>query len=75
MNTEAAHNLACNLERHYQRLRDARGLKWGEFAMELGISRPQLNLLSSGHANPKLDTIQRMADSLGVPPSDLISKP
>ena len=74
MNTEAAHNLACNLEYHYQRLRDVRGLKWGEFAMELGISRPQLNLLASGHANPKLDTIQRIADSLGVTAADLISE-
>lgn len=60
------------LAQNVQALHDASGLNKSAFALSLGISRPQLDLIEQGRCNLKLNTLEKLAESLGVSASDLI---
>lgn len=48
------------------RLRAARGLTQVELAQMLGVAQPRIAEIERGDANPRLDTISRLAHALGV---------
>jgi transcriptional regulator with XRE-family HTH domain len=55
-----------------RRLRDAKELSQQELATESGLGRTYISLLERGLRRPSLATIFRLAQSLGVPPADLV---
>ena len=68
MRAEIQQRLAQNV----QALHDASGLNKSAFALQLGISRPQLDLIEQGRCNLKLINLEKLADRLGVEASELI---
>jgi DNA-binding XRE family transcriptional regulator len=53
-------------------LRVESGLTWREMASRTGIMVSTIYAITKGHKVPKLDTIYRLADTLGVDPRELI---
>ena len=62
-----------NLADRLNEIRKARNLSIAEFAEELGIARSSLQVLLSGTGNPRTDTIECIADQLGIDPVWLLS--
>ncbi len=46
--------------------RKAAGLSKARFCLMIGLSRPALDAIENGTQNVKLDTLNRIADGLGV---------
>lgn len=46
--------------------RERRGLTQKQLASTVGCSQKHLSRLESGHVRPYLDTVQRLAETLGV---------
>ena len=53
-------------------LRTEKGITQKELANRLGTSQQNLAQYENGKRNPKLETVRKMADALGVYISDLI---
>ena len=53
-------------------LRAEKGLSQRKFALVLELDRVTLNRIESGHGNPTLDTLERIAAGLGLPVSELL---
>lgn len=68
MNATARQRLGENLIA----IRKTSGLTKVDFALQLGISRVLLDLIESGNSNPKLSTLEQIAERLGVQPWELI---
>jgi transcriptional regulator with XRE-family HTH domain len=62
--------LARNLLRH----RVQRGLTQAEFAELVGVSQPRIAEIEGARANPQFETLERMANALGVPLERLVSE-
>lgn len=54
-------------------LRQAKGLRQADVAIELGVSRPTYNLIETGQKEPTITQLYTLARILGVPPSTLCS--
>lgn len=57
------------------RIRHAREravLSQGEFAQRVGISQNALSRIETGHSRPRMATIRKIAEALGVPPTQLV---
>lgn len=67
--------LQHNLAAHLQEIRAARKLSLSEFSAELGIARSSLQSILRGASNPRMDTVELIAQSLGVEPTALLSEP
>ena len=55
-------------------LRLAKGLSQEELGFESGYHRTYISLLERGLRNPSLKTIYKLADTLGVPTSEMIRR-
>ena len=55
-----------NLSENLQRLRTERGLSRSELERLSGVSRLTIYDLERGRRNPRLDTLQALAETLGV---------
>lgn len=55
-----------------QKLRIARGVDQNSFAEKYGISRTQLYMIENGKTNPRLLTLQKIANGLEVNLSELL---
>ena len=64
--------IQTRLARNVRAVREDSGLSKSAFALRLGISRPQLDLIEAGHCNLKLLNLEKIADRLGVEASELI---
>lgn len=64
--------LKGTLGRNVRTRRRAQGLGKSAFCLMAGISRPTLDKIESGTADPKLSSISRMADALDVEPGELL---
>lgn len=53
-------------------LRQERGLSQDEFAARVGIHRTHPNKLENGKIDPRLSTLVRVADALGVSVGELL---
>jgi transcriptional regulator with XRE-family HTH domain len=61
--------LAANVAR----LRHNRGMTQTDLALAANMKQPRIAEIESGEANPKLDTIARLAHALGVGVNDLFA--
>jgi len=60
--------------RNLRRLRRDRALSQEALADELGLHRTYIGGVERGERNLTLRTVERLADSLGVPPGDLLTE-
>jgi transcriptional regulator with XRE-family HTH domain len=51
-----------------------RDLSQGDIEARTGLLRAYISRIENGHTIPGLDTLSRIAEAMGVPVSDLISK-
>jgi transcriptional regulator with XRE-family HTH domain len=54
-----------------RRLRRAKGMGQEKFALEFGIDRTYVSGIERGTRNPTITVVQRLADALEVPISEL----
>lgn len=66
-------NLQQNLSNYLNAIRRHKNQSLTEFSQEIGVARSTLQELLRGTGNPRLDTIQVMADGLGVHSMELLS--
>ena len=50
-----------------------RGIAMQELADKIGISRVSLSGIATGKQKPSFDTLEKLADALGVSPSELFA--
>ena len=65
--------LQQNLTNTMQAIRSIRKISITEFSEEIGVSRSEAQGILRGTSNPRLDTIQCIADNLNIDPLVLIS--
>lgn len=53
-------------------LRKRSGLSQAELAQKVGVWQTQISQIESGAANPSLDLLQRIAQTLGVTPGAIM---
>jgi len=70
---EAEANRAERIGTRIRQEREARGWSLAEFSRRTGIQPPNLSRVESGKHTPSLETIDRVADALGVRVVDLIA--
>lgn len=58
--------------RHLRATREQAGISQEALAHDIDMSRRYLSGIERGEANPTLDQIVRLADGLGVEPSELL---
>jgi transcriptional regulator with XRE-family HTH domain len=56
-----------------RRLRDEADLSQEELAFRPAIHRTQISLLEGGHRMPRVETLVKLAGSLGATPNDLLA--
>lgn len=56
---------------HIREARERAVLNQGELAQAAGISRSSLSMIENGHKQPRMTTIRKIAQALGLPPSEL----
>lgn len=64
-------------QRFQQRIKELRmekGLTQADVARELGIKQPVYADMETGPSEPRLSTLERLAEVFGVDPSDLITE-
>lgn len=70
MATNSSAAIAYNLAR----LREEAGISQGELARRIGVARPRISELESGNANPRIATLDRIAEELEVPVASILRK-
>jgi transcriptional regulator with XRE-family HTH domain len=55
-------------------LREAKGLSISDLAIKAGMKRPNLSRLEHGRHQPSLETLERIAESLGISVARLVAK-
>lgn len=58
-----------------RRIRVDRGIPQEQLAYDAGIDNSYMSGLELGKANPTIDLLERIAETLGVPLSDLLIQP
>ena len=62
-----------NLSNMMRAIRESRNVSITQFSEELGISRSSLQDLLNGKSNPRIDTVEHIAESLAINPLTLLS--
>ena len=55
-------------------LREAKGLSISDLAIKTGMKRPNLSRLEHGRHQPSIETLERIAESLGISVAQLVTK-
>lgn len=63
------------MARNLRRLRVDRGVSQEQLAMEAGVDRAFTGQLERARENPTVDTLEKLADALGVPLRDFFIEP
>lgn len=63
------------LAQRLREIRQARGLTIQQFAEELAIARSSLQSILRGNSNPRIDTVELIAQNLHMTPAELLSEP
>jgi len=72
MNTkEAIYSKAIG--KKIRNLREEKGFDQRSFAFECAISRTQLHMIENGKTNPRLSSLYKIANQLGITVSDLLN--
>lgn len=66
---EIKKNISATLKREM----DKRGLNFMEFSTELGIPRTTLQGYLKGTSSPRADTLEELAEKLGISPAELVA--
>jgi transcriptional regulator with XRE-family HTH domain len=66
-------NLLSRFASNVRRLRAKKKLSQKALADKVGISVSYVSMLERGQRSPPLETIEKMAKALGVPPSAMLS--
>ena len=53
-------------------IREEKSISQEELADMAGLHRTQISLIERGMRTPRLETIEKLADALGIQPSELI---
>ena len=61
-----------NFARHFKRLREARGVTAYQLAQRTGLSQQGILNLELAGADPKLSTVHKLAEALGLEPWELL---
>jgi len=56
-----------------QRIRSERGLSQAALAKKVGVVQSAISQFESGAVQPAIDTLERLADALNVPVSELLT--
>lgn len=67
--------LGAGIGEQVRRRRDQRGMTAAELARRAGLSKATLSSLEAGRANPTIDTLDAVAQALGVPLTDILAAP
>lgn len=70
----AAMEVLQRLGQNIRRLRRAKGLGQEKFALQFGIDRTYVSGIERGVRNPTVTVVQRFADALEVPISELFAE-
>lgn len=62
------------LGKELKKARETAGLSQEKLAFEAEIDRSYVSLLENDKKSPTLDTLFRIADAIGIPASELISR-
>lgn len=62
------------LARNLARFRAERGITMGQLAAEAGLSKQTVSAIEAGRGNPTIDTLETLADTLGVSLRALVSE-
>lgn len=65
MNQEANNQLKI-FGKHLKALRQSKGISAVELANSCGMDKPHMSRLENGKANPKLTTLIRLSQALGI---------
>ncbi len=72
-----AHPISSKEQEHlgirFKQLRLTKGLTQAEVAKRSGIHRPNIARVEAGRHTPSLDTLRRLAEAIGVSPSDILT--
>ena len=55
-----------------RQLREAKGVSQEQFAFEAGLDRSYMSMVERGLRSPTMRTVLRLADTLGVRPSEIV---
>lgn len=61
-----------NLGAKIKQLREEKGIDQKSFAFDCEIGRTQLYMIENGRTNPRLFTLMKIADGLGISVSELL---
>jgi transcriptional regulator with XRE-family HTH domain len=64
--------VAARFGANLARLREGSGVTQEELSFRVGLHRTEIGLLERGGRIPRIDTLAKLAGSLGVPPSSLL---
>lgn len=64
--------VADRFGRNLRRVRRREGLSQEELAVRASLHRTEIGLLENGKRVPRIDTLVRLADSMVVPPGELL---
>jgi len=67
-------SLDSNVAKVVKELRTSKGIAQSELAESIGTSRPYMSLMERGRRPISLDTLELIADALGVKPATIISR-
>ena len=67
-------DLQTRIAGNVRRLRAKKKLSQKALADKVGISVSYVSMLERGQRSPPLETIEKMAKALGVPPANLLGK-
>jgi len=55
-----------------RQLRQEKGVSQEQFAFDAGLDRSYMSMVERGLRSPTMRTVLRFADTLGVPPSEIV---
>lgn len=61
-----------DLGRNLRRAREQREMTQEEVAERSGVHVTEVSRIEGGKRDPRVSTVQRLADAVGVPPGDLL---
>lgn len=53
----------------------SKGMTLNQLAESIGISQPSISGIATGKQKPSFDTLEKLADALGVSPAELFAAP
>ncbi|XHR27476.1 MAG: helix-turn-helix domain-containing protein [Chthoniobacteraceae bacterium] len=72
--SDNSHEIARSLGRVIRRAREEKGLSQEDFAELTGHHRTYIGFLERGERSPNVETVQRIARTLGLNASDLLKE-